>query len=125
MYQTGIIRRVPEPLLPYLDADEVDAAPEAYEVLAMPNAVLGIASYALTTALAAAGGEDRTNERPWTPLVLAAKVAFDAFEAGRLTLKQWTEHRAFCLWCLIAAGASFATALLVVPEARHLSGGSS
>lgn len=118
LYQVGIIRRVPEPQLPYLDADGVDAAPEAYEVLDMPDAVLGIASYAITAALAAAGGEDRATERPWIPLSLAAKVAFDVAQAGKLTLEQWTRHRAFCLWCLAAAAASFATAPLVVAEAR-------
>lgn len=118
LYQVGITGRVPEPPLPYLDADGVDAAPEAYEVLDMPDGLLGIASYALIAALAAAGGEDRATERPWIPLALAAKVAFDAVQAGKLTLEQWTKHRAFCLWCLAAAGASFATAPLVVPEAR-------
>ena len=117
LYQVGIIRRVPEPPLPFLDADGVDAAPEAYEVLDTPDAVLGIASYALTAALAAAGGEDRARERPWLPLALAGKVAFDVVQAGKLTLEQWTEHRAFCLWCL-AAGSSFAAAPLVLPEAR-------
>jgi uncharacterized membrane protein len=118
LYQVGIMGRVPEPPLPFLDADAVDAAPEAYEVLEMPDAVLGIASYALTAALAAAGGEARAAERPWIPLALAAKVAFDVAQAGKLTLEQWREHRAFCLWCLVAAGASFATAPLVLPEAR-------
>ncbi len=118
LYQVGIIRRVPEPPLPYLDADGVDAAPEAYEVLNMPDALLGIASYALTAALAAAGGEDRATDRPWIPLSLTAKVAFDVAQAGKLTLEQWTRHRAFCLWCLVAAGASFATAPLIIPEAR-------
>ena len=84
----------------------------------MPDGVLGIGSYAITAALAAAGGEDRASDRPWLPILLAAKVAFDVFEGGRLTAEQWTEHRAFCLWCLLAAGASFATAPLVIPEAR-------
>jgi hypothetical protein len=114
LYQVGIVGRVPEPPLPYLDADQVDAAPEAYAVLAMPDGLLGIASYAL----AAAGGEDRAAERPWIPLALAAKIAFDAAQAGKLTLEQWTQHRAFCLWCLATAGANFATAPLVVPEAH-------
>jgi hypothetical protein len=45
-YQVGITGRVPEPPLPYLDADLVDAAPEAYAVLAMPDGLLGIASFA-------------------------------------------------------------------------------
>ncbi len=45
-------------------------------------------------------------------------MAFDAAQAGKLTVDQWTEHRAFCVCCLLAAGATFAMAPLVVPEAR-------
>jgi hypothetical protein len=41
----GIIKRLPEPKLPYLDADRVDASSEAYEWLSTPDAILGIASY--------------------------------------------------------------------------------
>ena len=58
--------------------------------------------------LAAMGGEDRAGQRPWLPLALAGKVALDALGAGKLTIDQWTKHRAFCLWCLLAAGATFA-----------------
>ncbi len=64
------------------------------------------------------GGTDRANTRPWLPLLLAAKVAAAAAVAGKLTVDQWTKHRAFCLWCLLAAGATFAQVPLVVPEAR-------
>ncbi|MDP8926454.1 MAG: vitamin K epoxide reductase family protein [Actinomycetota bacterium] len=122
LYQTGIIERVPEPPLPYLDADEVDAATEAYEVLEIPDTVLGIASYALTAVLAA-GGEGKGYPGPLDRPVLTAKVAFDAAQAGKLPLEQWTEHRAFCLRCLCAAGASFATAPLVIPEAHAVPAG--
>jgi hypothetical protein len=52
------------------------------------------------------------------PLALAAKVGLDALVAGKLTVDQWTKHRAFCSWCLLGAGASFASAPLVVREAR-------
>ena len=117
LYQTGIIPHIPEPPLPGLDADKVDAAAEAYAILATPDAILGLGSYAVTAGLAAMGGADRTETRPWIPLALAAKVAVDAAVAGKLTLDQWTRHRAFCSWCLLAAGATFATVPLVVPEA--------
>ena len=116
LYQTGLIPHVPEPPLPYLDADTVDAAPEAYARLSMPDGILGIGNHALTMALAAAGGKDRAIEHSWLPLALAAKVAFDAFVAYETTVEQWEKHRAFCLWCLISAGASFATVPLVLPE---------
>lgn len=118
LYQLGIIKHLPEPPLPRFDADKVDAAPEAYSMLSMPDAPIGLGSYAATLALAAMGGEDRVRERPWIPLALAAKVLVDAAQAGKLSVDQWTKHRAFCFWCLIAAGATFTAVPLVLPEAR-------
>lgn len=118
LYQMGVIRHLPEPPLPRLNADKVDASAEAYGILQSPDAVLGLGSYALTAVLAAAGGEDRACTRPWIPLALAAKVVVDAAAGGKLTVDQWTRHRAFCSWCLLGAGASLATVPLVIPEAR-------
>ena len=118
LYQMGIIRHLPEPPLPYLNADEVDAAAEAYAMLATPDAVIGLASYATTAWLASAGGEDRAQRHPWIPIALAAKVALDAGFGAKLTVDQWTKHRAFCSWCLVGAGASLATVPFVIPEAR-------
>lgn len=118
LYQVGIIKHLPEPPLPRLDADKVDAAGEAYARFATPDAVLGLASYAGTTLLAAIGGIERAERQPWMPLALAVKVLIDAGQAGILTVDQWTKHRAFCFWCLLAAAATFAQLPLVLPEAR-------
>ncbi|MBA2753267.1 MAG: vitamin K epoxide reductase [Chloroflexia bacterium] len=118
LYQMGVIGHLPEPPLPRLDADAVDASAEAYAILATPDAVLGLGSYAVTAWLAAAGGQDRVRTRSWIPLALAAKVGIDALVGAKLTVDQWTRHRAFCSWCLLAAAASVATVPLVVPEAR-------
>jgi len=118
LYQLGFIDHVPEPPFPGLDADTVDASAEAYTILATPDAVLGIGSYAVTLGLVAMGSEERTAARPWLPVALALKVGFDAVVAAKLTRDQWTIHRAFCMWCLLAAGATFASVPLVVPEAQ-------
>ena len=117
LYQTGVIRHLPEPPLPGLDADKVNGSAQAYELFAVPDAILGLGSYTATMALAAIGGTDRAKDLPLIPLALAAKVAFDVANAARLTVDQWTKHRAFCLWCLIAATATFAMVPLVIPEA--------
>src|SRR5439155_15911003 len=117
LYQTGLIKHLPEPPLPRLDADKVDASAEAYEKLATPDAILGLGSYSATMALAAMGGKDRLEEMPWVPLALAAKVAFDVANAAKLSVDQWTKHKAFCFWCLLAATATFAMVPLVIPEA--------
>ncbi|HEY2829601.1 MAG TPA: vitamin K epoxide reductase family protein [Thermoanaerobaculia bacterium] len=119
LYQTGVIRHLPEPPLPRLNADKVDASAEAYERFAVPDAILGLGSYAATMGLAAMGGKDRAREHPFIPLALAAKIAFDVANAARLSVDQWTQHRAFCFWCLIAAAATFAMAPLVIPEASE------
>ena len=116
-YQLGLIRRLPDPPLPGFDSARVAGSAEAYSTLGMPDAVLGLGSYAATLGLAALGGGDRSPVRPWLPLALAAKVALDATLAGRKALGQWPRHRALCSWCLVAAGASLASVPLVVPDA--------
>jgi hypothetical protein len=125
-YQMGIIQRLPEPPLPPFDSKKVDTADEAYAHLATPDALLGLGSYALTAILAGADGEDRVRRRPWLPLLMAGKVAFDAAQAARLTWRQWAKHRAFCIFCLGAAAATFAMVPLAFAEAgqalRNLTG---
>jgi uncharacterized membrane protein len=118
LYQMGIIKHLKEPPLPRLDADTVDASAEAYAKLSTPDAVLGLGSYAATMTLAAMGGRDRAAAQPWIPLALTAKVAFDTLQAGRMTYQQWTQQRAFCFWCLLAAASTAATVPLVIPELR-------
>ena len=118
LYQMGVIRHLPEPPFPRFDADRVDASEASYKWLSTPDGVLGLASYAATAVLAAMGGADRAKRRPWLPLALAAKVGVDTAQALQLSVKQWTDFRAFCFWCLVATGASLASAVLVVPEAQ-------
>lgn len=118
-YQTGLLRRVPEPSLPLLDADRVDAAGEAFHSFGTPDAGLGIISYGVTLALVGAGPADRAESRPWLPLLAAGKVAVDAVNGGYLFGEQVSKHRAVCSWCTLAAGASLATVPLVLPEAAR------
>ncbi len=118
LYQTGILKHLPEPPLRFLDADKVDASGEAYQMFKLPDALLGIGSYTATAALAAMGGARRHRDSPWLPLLLAAKVAMDALWAGGLTVEQVSKHKALCSWCLATAAATFATVPQVVPEAR-------
>jgi hypothetical protein len=55
LYQTGVIKHLPEPELPGLDADKVDASEEAYSYFETPDAAIGLGSYAVTLGLAAMG----------------------------------------------------------------------
>lgn len=68
LYQTGLLKRVPEPPLPLLDANKVDASGEAYALLSMPDAILGMLSSVSTAALATVGTKERFTARPWLPV---------------------------------------------------------
>jgi hypothetical protein len=88
LYQVGLIKHLPEPPLPGLDADRVDASEEAYSRFSTPDGMLGLGNYAMTMGLAAMGGNDRAQKQPWIPLrrmaqpeeiaKLAAYLASDA-----------------------------------------------
>jgi hypothetical protein len=73
LYQFGVLRSVPEPPLPGLDANRVDASGEAYAVLGTPDSSLGITSAGISLALAGMGSATRYREQPWIPLALLAK----------------------------------------------------
>lgn len=118
LYQLGIIGRIPEPPLPHLDADRVDASPEAYGRLNTPDGVLGMHSYTTTLALTAMGGKDRARTHPMIPLALTGKLLYDTFQAGKLTADQWSKDRTFCSWCLLATAATFAALPMIYPETR-------
>ncbi len=118
LYQMGVIKRLPEPNLPGLDAEKVDASDEAYAHLQMGDAFPGLGSYAVTAGLAAMGGSDRFRTQPWIPLALLAKTTVDAVQAAKLTYDQFAKHQAACLWCLAATAATAANLAYSIPEAK-------
>jgi uncharacterized membrane protein len=118
LYQFGILRSVPEPALPGLGADAVDASGEAYGMLRTPDATLGMVSAGVTLLLAGMGDRDRARDTPLVPLALAAKAGVDAAGALYLLAEQVTKHRKICSWCTVAAVAQLAALPLALPEAR-------
>jgi len=118
LYQFGLVRKVPEPPLPGLGADAVDASGEAYAVGRTPDSALGIASAGVSLALAGMGGADRATSQPLIPLAMFAKSVVDAAGGAYLTAEQLTKHRKVCSWCTISALALFATVPAAWPEAR-------
>lgn len=117
LYQMGLIRTVPELNIGPFDADRVDASGEAYAAFDMPDALLGLASYAATLLLVGAGGQQRHVDRAWLPIAMAAKIIVDAGASTYLFAEQLSRHRALCSWCTVAAAASVASVPLAVSEA--------
>jgi uncharacterized membrane protein len=118
LYQFGLIRTVPEPPLPGLGADAVDASGEAYVLGHTPDSTLGIVSGGITLALAGMGGPRRASEQPLLPLALFAKTLVDAINGAYLTAEQLTKHKKVCSLCTVSAVALFASVPAAWPEAR-------
>lgn len=118
LYQTGIVRRLPD-ILPgsIFDAEKVDASDYAYKRMQLPDAALMIITYAITTALAAAGGAERAARQPALPLALAAKTWYDFATCLRLGQEEWADNKALCSWCQVATLISAVAAALSLPEA--------
>ena len=117
LYQTGVIRHLPDLPGRLWDADKVDASDYAYERFATPDALMMTVSYGVTAWLAGAGGKDRVRTHPWLPVALAAKVLGDAAFALALGREEWAENKALCWYCQSATLASLASVPLAVPEA--------
>lgn len=118
LYQFGLLRRVPEPPLPGLGADAVDASGEAYQLGHTPDSTLGIISGGVTLALAGMGGRERASQHPLIPLAMFAKTLLDATSGAYLTAEQLTKHKKVCSFCTVSAFALVASVPAAWPEAR-------
>lgn len=118
LYQTGVIRRLPDPPLPSVDSNKVDASEYAYKRLNTPDALMMLVSYGATAWLASVGGKDRATDTPLLPIAMGLKVLGDAAFALELGREEWQENKALCAYCQVATLASLASLPLAFPEVR-------
>ncbi len=127
LYQMGMLRRLPDLPSRYFNATKVDKSNYAYKRLQTPDALLMIASYAVTAILAGAGGRDRARENPALRIAMAAKALYDLGTALKLGQEEWQENHALCGYCQAATLASLVSVGIAMPEAlravRHVSDG--
>jgi uncharacterized membrane protein len=117
LYQTGLLKRPPEPKWGAFDAARVNGSEQAYSLLATPDALLGLASYAMTAFLAGAGGSDRAHRFPPIPIAMGLKTLADAAIAGKLAWNEKTKFKAYCQVCLLVSSATLVNVGLAFPEA--------
>ena len=119
LYQTGILRRLPDPPVEPFDSDRVNASDYAHKRLQVPDAVLMMGTYAATAGLAAAGGQNRAEQAPMLPLAMAAKAAFDVATNLKLAQEEWADNKALCAYCQAASPISMTSLVLTLPEASR------
>jgi uncharacterized membrane protein len=118
LFQTGVIKHLPDPPLEGFDSDKVNSSETAY-MLGVPDGTLSLASLAANVPLAAFGGGDRARTTPLVPLVAAGKSLVEAAVAGWYFYQMPAKEKRWCAYCVAGAFVNFAVAALTLPEARE------
>ena len=116
LFQTGILRHLPDPPVAGVDSDAASLSDEAFDA-GVPDGALAVRSFASTAALAAVGGEDRARDRPAISILAAAKAAAAAFGAAKDVSRMVRGEEPWCPYRLTGAAANVGIFALAVPEA--------
>lgn len=117
LFQTGIIKHLPDPPLESFDSDKVNSSDTAY-ALGVPDGTLSLASLAANIPLAAFGDENRSETMPLIPLAAAAKSSVEAIVAGWYFYQMPVVEKKWCAYCIVGALANLGVAALSLPEAK-------
>jgi uncharacterized membrane protein len=101
LYQTGVIHHLEDPPLHVFDSEQIITSPAACP-LGIPDALLGLASFGTTLALALLARRSGTAKR-----MLGGKLALDASVAAFNAGRQIVAFGKLCSWCTgtaLAAG---------------------
>lgn len=118
LFQTGVIKHLPDPPIDGFDSDKVNSSDTAY-ALGVPDGALSLASLAANIPLAALGGENRADEQPIVPIAAAGKALVEAMVAGWYFYQMPTKEKAWCGYCIVGALCNFGIAALTLPEAKR------
>lgn len=116
LFQTGIVKHLPDPPLESFDSDKVNSSDTAY-MLGVPDGTVSLASLAANIPLAAAGGINRAREQPLLPLAVAGKSAVEAAVACWYFYQMPAKEKAWCGYCIVGAVCNVGIAALTIPEA--------
>jgi uncharacterized membrane protein len=97
LYQTRVVNRLPELPFKVFDSERITSSAAAHP-LGIPDALLGLGSFAVTLGLIL---QARQSERAET--MLGAKLALDAAAAAINATRQVAAFGKLCSWCSLTA----------------------
>jgi uncharacterized membrane protein len=119
LFQTGVVKHLPDPPLKDVDSDQVNASREAYSY-GTPDSPLSILSHAVNIVLTTAGGEKRASKAPWLPIAaLLASVPAALTAAQYLFYQMPVKERRWCGYCVTDALTHISTLGFTVFEASE------
>jgi uncharacterized membrane protein len=118
LYQTGIIKHLPDPPVGNFDSDKVNGSKTAFGY-GGGDAPLSVITHAISLAAAAFGGSERVEQRPWLPLAAAGLAGAQAGVAAVYLFYQMPKvDKAWCPYCITDALMHMGTFALTLPEAK-------
>jgi uncharacterized membrane protein len=117
LYQTGIIRHLPDPPVGNFDSDKVNGSPTAFGY-GGPDAPLTVMAHATNIVLASLGGSKRAGVRGWLPVLASLSAGAQAGVAAKYLFHQMPKvDKAWCPYCIADALMHMGTFAFTLPEA--------
>jgi uncharacterized membrane protein len=101
LYQTGIMKRLPDLPARFFDANKVTSSKKAFE-FGMPDAPGASLLYSLIMTLATYGGNRRLKRHYSIDLLLLAAVVINASFAVQYFINMLVKQKKICLYCVAA-----------------------
>jgi hypothetical protein len=115
LYHMGVVP-LPAPFRRFA-RDPMNAASPGHQY-GLPDAMLSLATYAVSIVLAGLGPEARARRTPWVPLMAAGKAAADAGVAAQyLLFHKAGAERSWSGYAVVDAAVRLGTFVLTIPEA--------
>lgn len=109
LYQSGLVKHLPDPPEQDFDSDRVNASEEAYSY-GTPDSPLSIISHAVNIALATAGGKKRAQKAPWLAIGATIATLPAALTAAQYLFYQMpVKEKRWCGYCVTDALSHIAT----------------
>ncbi len=119
LYQSGVLRRLPDLPGKIFDSNQVNAARKAY-ALGLPDGTTGAALFAVNMMLATAGGSRRSGRPAWMDLLLGASAVSGAGAAFQYLYDMVFKQSKACPYCIVGGLAHFGMVALMAPQGWRL-----
>ncbi len=114
LYQTGVIKRLPDLPFSIFDTNKVNASQSAYR-LGIPDGPVSSLAYSATMVLASAGGGKSAGRKPLLDVALGATVAGNAIGAIVYLNDMIFKQKKICIYCVTGAAINIASAVIIAP----------
>ncbi|MBA4139814.1 MAG: vitamin K epoxide reductase family protein [Segetibacter sp.] len=114
LYQTGVIKSLPDLPFKVFDSNKVNASEDAYRFGA-PDGPISAVVYAATMVLASAGGDEKSGRTPVMDVALGATVGGNAAGAVFYLYNMIFKQKKVCLYCVAGAAINIASAVIIAP----------